>query len=156
MSDIAYYIAVESRVQSLGTAGSNRHTARVPVDRREWSIGRMTISKGNLSARRNILPSATSLTTNPTWTALELNLGLRGEKSTVNRAIQARPHIHKNWLFQYWFIYQYKHPPTSRLPNFLPMYAEISTFMYFGQRGGDKFVRPVTSRLAGEVPSFHS
>jgi hypothetical protein len=69
MSDVA----VESGVQSLGTAASNRHNVRAPDDRRVWGIGRMAISKGNLSARWNIHPSATSLTKNPIWTVLELN-----------------------------------------------------------------------------------
>jgi hypothetical protein len=73
MSDVAYYVAVESGVQSLGIAASNRYNVRAPDDRRVWSIGRMAITKGNLSARWNILPSATSLTKNPTWTVFELN-----------------------------------------------------------------------------------
>ena len=56
MSDEAYYVAVESAVQSLGTAASNRHNVRAPNDRRVWSIGRMAISWGNLSAQRKIPP----------------------------------------------------------------------------------------------------
>ena len=51
MSNVAYYVAVEGAVQSLGTAASNRYNVRAPDDRRVWSIGRMAISKGNLSAR---------------------------------------------------------------------------------------------------------
>ena len=73
MSDVAYYVAVESVVQSLDTAASNRHNVRAPDDRRVWSIGRMATSRGHLSARWKNLPSATSLTKNPIWTVLELN-----------------------------------------------------------------------------------
>jgi len=51
MSDVAYYVAVESVAQSLGTAASNRHNVCAPDDIGVWSIGRMAISRGNLSAR---------------------------------------------------------------------------------------------------------
>jgi len=44
MSDVAYYVAVESGVQSLGTAASNRHNVRAPDDRRVWSIGRWQLA----------------------------------------------------------------------------------------------------------------
>jgi len=65
-----------------------------------------------------------------------IKLGFRGEKSRANRAIQAQPHIHKNWLLEYRFTYRRKQPPTSHLPT----YEGISIFTYFGLREGDKFV----------------
>jgi len=43
-----------------------------------WSIGGMTLTGGNLSARRKTSPNPTLPTTDLTWTDLGLNLGLRG------------------------------------------------------------------------------
>jgi hypothetical protein len=47
------------------------------------AVGGIRIGRGNRSTQRN-LPSATLLTTNPTWTDLGSNPGRRGGKSATN------------------------------------------------------------------------
>jgi hypothetical protein len=50
-----------------------------------WSSGGMILTGENRRTRRETFPSATSSTTNPTWTTLGSNPGLSGEKPATNR-----------------------------------------------------------------------
>jgi hypothetical protein len=50
-----------------------------------WSNGGMIWKDKNRRTRRKTCPSPTLSTTNPTWTALSTNPGLRGKKPATNR-----------------------------------------------------------------------
>jgi hypothetical protein len=50
---------------------------------REWDIDGMISGRENRSTRRKTCPSDILFNTNPTWTAMEINSGLRSEKPAL-------------------------------------------------------------------------
>jgi hypothetical protein len=71
---------------SLCETGHIRSPLSIPQKKNEWiwSNREMILAGENRRTRRNTCPSATSVTTNPTWTELGANPGLRVEKPATN------------------------------------------------------------------------
>ena len=79
----------------------------------------MILRDENRSTRRKICPSATLSTTNPTWTGLGVNPGLRGERPTTNR------------LGHRLFSFPYHWTPICFLALHPPQWAMASSLMRF-------------------------
>jgi hypothetical protein len=55
------------------------------MDGRIWSIGEIKLVMGTENTQRKPYPGVNLSNTNPTWTGMELNTGLRGDREATDR-----------------------------------------------------------------------